>query len=139
MAQSLRELMTPDPVILEDTATVTQAAQRMRERDVGNVLVQHDQEIRGIVTDRDVTIRCVAEEKDPASQTLKDLCSEDLATLQADASIDDAISLMKDRAVRRVPVMENGHAVGIVSLGDLAEEREPKSALGQISNAPANQ
>jgi CBS domain-containing protein len=135
--QQLRDVMTPDPVILEASATVADAARRMRERDVGDVLVQHDGELCGIVTDRDLVVRCIAEAQDPRTQTLEHLCSQDLATLAADASVDDAVELMRTRAIRRLPIVDAGTPLGIVSLGDLAKARDPQSALGQISAAPA--
>ena len=137
MAQALRELMTPNPVILEAQATVAEAAQQMRERDVGDVLVQQNGALCGIVTDRDLVVRCVAEKKDPREQPLRDLCSQELATLGADASVDDAVELMRKRAIRRLPIVDGGAPLGIVSLGDLARARDPQSALGQISAAPA--
>lgn len=138
MAQQLRDLMTSNPVILESSATVSEAAKQMRDRDVGDVLVQKKGALCGIVTDRDLVIRCLADRKDPDSQTLGDICSQELATLEADASVDDAMELMRKRAIRRLPVMDGGAPVGIVSLGDLAEGRDPDSALGRISAAPAN-
>lgn len=138
MAQTIREVMTPNPVIVESKATVADAARQMRERNIGDVLVNKDGALCGIVTDRDLVTRCLADGRDPGSQAVEELCSGDLATLEADASIDDAVNLMQTRAIRRVPVMEGKTAIGIVSLGDLARERDPRSALGQISTAPAS-
>jgi CBS domain-containing protein len=135
MAQPVRDVMTPNPVILEATATVAEAAQQMRDEDVGDVLVQEDGKLCGIVTDRDIVVRCVAESEEPSSCTLADLCTEELVTIEAESSIDEAVMLMKRHAVRRVPVMEGERVVGIVSLGDLAIARDPDSALGQISAA----
>ena len=130
--------MTSDPVVLDAQASVTDAARQMRERDVGDVLVQRDGRLCGIVTDRDVVLRCVAEQRDPGEQQLESLCSQDLATLEADASVDDAVELMRARAIRRVPIVDRGTPLGIVSLGDLARARDPESALGHISAAPAS-
>jgi CBS domain-containing protein len=135
MAQPVRDVMTPNPVILEATAMVVEAAQQMRDEDVGDVLVQDDGKLCGIVTDRDIVVRCVAEAEDPSTCTLGDLCTEALVTIEAESSLDEAVILMKRHAVRRVPVMEAGRVVGIVSLGDLAIARDPDSALGQISAA----
>jgi len=137
MAERIREVMTRNPVLLEASTSVTDAARAMRDRDIGDVLVQKDGALCGIVTDRDLVIRCLAEGHDPQSETLGELCSRELATLQADASVDEAVDLMKQHAIRRVPVIEGGSPIGIVSLGDLAQDRDPQSALGRISTAPA--
>jgi len=138
MAQSIREVMTPDPTTLPSTATVVEAAQAMRDGDFGDVLVEHDGSICGIVTDRDIVVRAVAEERDTGQSRVGDICSHELTALSPDDSVDDAVRLMSDQALRRLPILEGGRAVGIVSLGDLAIEREPDSALGDISEAPPN-
>jgi len=137
MPDTIRDLMTVNPLILDASCNVIDAAREMRDRDIGDVLVANDGSLCGIVTDRDLVVRCLAEGGDPSQTTLKDLCSSKLAMLQSDASIDEAVELMKERAVRRVPVVEGDTAVGIVSLGDLAELRDPQSALGRISAASA--
>ena len=136
--QTLRDLMTPDPIILDARSTARDAAQKMRERNVGDVLVQKEGKLCGILTDRDLVVRCLAGSGDPLAHKLGDLCTSELATLEPQSSIDDAVKLMEARAIRRLPIVEKGKAVGIVSLGDLARERDPKSALGQISAARAN-
>jgi CBS domain-containing protein len=134
---NLRDLMTPSPVILDAATTVAEAARHMRDQDVGGVLVASQGELRGIVTDRDIVVRCIAASGQPDTDKLGDLCSEELLTLDADASVDDAVDLMRRCAVRRVPVMDGGSPLGIVSLGDLAIARDPNSVLGQISAAPS--
>ena len=138
MTQTIEDVMTRDPITLPGDATATEAAKKMREADIGPVLVADDDSIHGIVTDRDIVIRVVAEGKDPSTTKLASICSEHLLTLDPDSNVGAAIAMMKDKAIRRVPVVKDGHAVGIVSLGDLAAEREPKSALGKISEAPPN-
>ena len=138
MASKIRDVMTPAPITLSERQTAADAARMMKECDVGDVLVcSEDGRLSGIVTDRDLVVRCLAEGQN-GSTSLRDLCTSDITTLSPDATVDDAVSLMSDRAVRRIPVVENGELVGIVSLGDLALERDPESALGQISAAPAN-
>ena len=138
MAQTIKDVMTTDPISLSADSTVADAARKMREADIGPVIVLDGGKVSGIVTDRDIVVRVVAEGKDPASTSLKMIASEQLVTLEPDSSVGDAIALMKKKAIRRVPVVEKGKPVGIVSLGDLAAEREPKSALGKISEAPPN-
>ena len=138
MAQQIRELMTPNPVSLPGTASVREAARAMRDADIGDVIVIENNQICGIVTDRDIVVRAVAEARDPATTTLADLCSHPLVTVTPTDSIEHAVQLMRRKAIRRLPVVEGGQAVGIVSLGDLAVERDPGSALGDISSAPPN-
>jgi CBS domain-containing protein len=118
------------------TASVQEAARAMRDHDIGDVIViEHDQ-VCGIVTDRDIAVRLVAEAQDPAATPLATICSHSLLTVTPTDSVEEAMRLMRLHAVRRLPVVEAGKAVGIVSLGDLAVERDPKSVLGKISDAP---
>lgn len=138
MTQTVEDVMTKNPVILSGESTATDAARKMREKDIGPVLVADNGNIHGIVTDRDIVIRVVAEGKDPTATSLESICSDKLLTLDPESPVGAAIAMMKDKAIRRVPVVKDGNAVGIVSLGDLAADREPKSALGKISEAPPN-
>jgi len=138
MGKKIRDLMTTDLVALDDEMTVTDAARFMREEDVGDVLVLHGGKLAGIVTDRDIVVRCIANGGDPESTPLERVCSNDVVTRDPDEDADEAVRLMQGLAVRRIPVLEDGLLVGIVSLGDLAQARDPKSALGQISEAPPN-
>lgn len=139
MAQQLRELMTTDPIRLESSTPIVEAARQMRDADVGSVIVEENGKPCGIVTDRDIAVRAVAEHLDPEATPLSEVCSKDLATLTADAEVARAVQIMRDKAIRRVLVVDKqDHAIGIVSLGDLAVERDPRSALGAISAAPAN-
>ena len=136
---TVKELMTPDPIVLETTETIHAAAQRMRDADVGAVLVESGGTLRGIVTDRDVVVRAVADALDPQEVTVGQALSGELVAVGPDDTIADAIGVMRERAVRRVPVVDDGVAVGILSLGDLAQRRDPESVLGDISAAPPNE
>jgi CBS domain-containing protein len=138
MSKNVGDLMTRDPIVLDATATPADAASAMKERDVGDVLVSQNGKLLGIVTDRDLVVRCLAEDVDASLVRLESVCSTGLATLEPGDSIEDAIRLMEEHAVRRVPVVENGTAVGILSLGDLALARDPRSALAAISGADPN-
>jgi CBS domain-containing protein len=138
VAQSIREVMTRDPVSLPAATKVTEAATQMKRHDIGDVIVLEDSRVCGVVTDRDIVIRALAEGRDPASTTLGDICSRKVVTLTPTSSIEDATILMRDHALRRLPVVEDGAPVGIVSIGDLAVERDPASALADISAAPGN-
>src|SRR5262249_33925700 len=134
----VRDVMTKNPISLESDESVSAAARRMREADVGDVLVTRDGDLCGIVTDRDIVVRCVASSSDPDTTAIGRICSEATTTLTPDDDADHAVALMKQHAIRRLPVVDGGRLVGIVTLGDLAVERDRSSALGQISAAPAN-
>lgn len=138
--KTVSEVMTPDPVTMIATDTVLDAARLMRDRGIGDVIVLDDSNARvcGIVTDRDVVVRAVADDKDLPSTTLGSIASEELLTVSPDDSLDKAARFMRDKAVRRLPVVEDGHAVGVVSIGDLAMELDDRSALADISAAPPN-
>ncbi|WP_395574814.1 CBS domain-containing protein [Streptomyces sp. BK79] len=138
MTQYVRDIMTGDPVTVEPQASVTAVARIMRDQDLGAVLVTDGDELRGLVTDRDLVVRSVAEGGDPERTTVAGACSDDLVTVRSDDALDHAVELMREHAVRRVPVVDDGRPVGIVSLGDLAMERDPRSALGDISVARPN-
>jgi len=131
----IREVMTPNPVTLDSAAPVMQAAEAMRENDIGDVVVRHDGKLCGIVTDRDIVVRVLAAGKDPKSTKLDAVCSHDMLTLSPDQDTSDAIRLMRERAIRRLPVVEGNHLLGIVSLGDLAVVLDPHSTLSDISAA----
>jgi CBS domain-containing protein len=136
--QTVHDVMTRKLTTLPMRASVHDAARAMRDANIGDVLVVDDGNLCGIVTDRDLVIRALAEGREPASTTLADICSEELSTVSPTDSIDHAVQLMRQKALRRLPVVENGHPVGIVSLGDLAQNRDPQSTLGEISAAPPN-
>lgn len=138
MAAKIRHVMTPNPLALPATSLAIEAARAMRDSDIGDVVVLDGQQICGIVTDRDIVVRAVAEGLDPASTPLMDICSRELTTISPQDSVDKAVRLMREKAIRRLPVVENKRPVGIVSIGDLALEKDPNSALGKISAAPPN-
>jgi CBS domain-containing protein len=135
----LKDLMTPHPVTLPSTATVSDAAAQMARQDIGDVVVVDAESGTpcGVVTDRDIVVRAIAQDMDPTSTRLADICSRELITLSPDDTAESAISLMRTHSVRRIPVTEGGKPVGVVSLGDLAVDRDPESALADISRAPA--
>ena len=138
MAPTVGQVMTPDPVTLDTNASIVAAAEVMRECDIGDILVCDDGHICGIVTDRDLVVRALADGYAPDQLTLRDVCSPELTMLLPDTEVDDAVRLMREKALRRLPVVEDGRPIGIVSLGDLAIARDPMSALADISAAPPN-
>lgn len=138
MAQKIRDVMTTDPVCLPATTTLRDAAETMRDEDIGDVLVEDNGKLCGVVTDRDIVVRAIAEGRDTTTTKLGDVCTRDVITIEPDTKVSDAVRLMSDKAVRRLPVIEGGRPVGMVSIGDLAMERDPDSALADISAAPPN-
>jgi CBS domain-containing protein len=130
--------MSADPVALNADTTLNEAARTMKDRDIGDVIVLHENKVCGVVTDRDIVVRAVAQERDPRMTLLEEICSHEVATLTPEDSVEDAVRLMRERAIRRVPIVDNGKPVGIVSIGDLALERDRESALADISDAPAS-
>lgn len=115
MAQKIRHIMTESPRALGAQATVEDAARAMLDDNVGDVIVSDGKIVRGIVTDRDITIRAVAHGKDPTRTTLGDICSTDLATLSPEDPINEAVRLMREHGIRRIPIVERGRPVGVVS------------------------
>jgi CBS domain-containing protein len=138
MGQTIREVMTTDPITVEPAAHLIDAARAMREADAGAILVTEDDELRGLVTDRDIVVRAVADGRDPSEVEVREICSAELETLAPDDDVDRAVQLMRERHVRRIPVVEGRRPVGIVSIGDLALARDERSALADISGARAN-
>jgi CBS domain-containing protein len=115
----VREIMSPAPVCMASTESVTAAAQAMREHGTGTVLVVSGGRLSGIATDRDITVRVLAENRDPLATRLGDICGGELAVLGPDDDVEQAAWLLRDRAVRRVPILAGGTPVGVVSVGDL--------------------
>jgi signal-transduction protein with cAMP-binding, CBS, and nucleotidyltransferase domain len=138
MATAVREVMTKSPVTLQAMTPMQEAARRMRDEDIGAVIVMKDGQLCGVVTDRDIAVRGVAEGHVPAGTAIGQICSQELVCVEPDASIAEAVELMRTKAVRRLPVVEGGQPVGIVSIGDLAVDRDSGSALADISAADPN-
>ena len=138
MARTVQEVMTHDPRTVQPSDTLQDAAKHMRDGDVGAVLVCENDELKGIVTDRDIVVRAVADGRDPAEVKVGDVATTGVKTVNADQSIDEAIKVVRESDVRRVPVVQDGKPVGILSLGDLAIERDSGDALADISSAAPN-
>jgi CBS domain-containing protein len=137
MADRIKDVMSKDIVSVSETASLRNVAETMRDKGIGDVLVMSDGRLLGIVTDRDLVVRGLARGADQ-NETVGTLCSTKLWTVSPDDKIEAAVNLMRSHAVRRLPVVDKGVPVGIVSIGDLAQTRDPKSALGGISAAPPN-
>jgi CBS domain-containing protein len=134
--RQIRDVMTASPDAVRTTATLQQAARLMKEKGIGDVLVEDEEgRLVGIVTDRDVTIRATSEGASPSTTTIEGVYTRDVTALAPSDTVHDAVRLMRARDVRRLPVVENGRAIGIVSLGDISVETAPSSLLADISTA----
>jgi CBS domain-containing protein len=110
---------------MASTDTVSAVAKAMREHGVGTALVLADGRLSGLVTDRDIAVRVLAENRDPGTTLVGEICSGEVAVLGPDDGVDQAMRLIRERAIRRIPVLQDGIAVGMVSTGDLAARRGP--------------
>jgi CBS domain-containing protein len=134
-AHFVKDVMTPGVVAVRPDASLVEAAQLMRTQDIGDVLVADGQQVVGMLTDRDITVRAVADGADPLTVSAQMVCTPDPVVVAPDDPVSTAVALMREHAVRRLPVLEGGLPVGMVSLGDLAEAEDPDSALADISRA----
>jgi CBS domain-containing protein len=139
MAEQIRDVMTEDLVALPVDASVVEASREMDRRDIGDVLVVDGERLVGMLTDRDIVVRAVAQGRDPNEIRIGDVATTDIQTLSPDADLGEAVAIMRQAAVRRVPVVDGERPVGIVSIGDLAIEADEGSALADISAAEPNE
>jgi CBS domain-containing protein len=139
MANSVREAMTEDPRSIAKSVSVVEAAQLMREQDIGSLPITDDEKLVGMITDRDITTRVVAEAADPKMTTVEDVYSRDLISVEPDKDLEEALRLMARHQVRRLPVVEDGRLVGIVAQADIAlSENETKTGeLVEAISAPS--
>lgn len=139
MPTTVRDVMTTDVQAVGLARSVADAARIMRTHDIGDVLVlKDDGGLCGIVTDRDIAIETVAAGIDPNEQTVDEVCSHSAVTVSLDSPAAEAAQIMRDNAIRRLPVVDGDDLVGIVSIGDLSVEMDRNSALGAISAADPN-
>lgn len=129
--------MSPEPIGVYYDQTIAEAARVMRDADVGAVLVVQGEELAGVVTDRDLVVRGVADKKSPADP-VGPLCSGDLVGVNADDDTTEAERVIRENAIRRLPVIEDGQIAGMLSLGDLAIETGDQSPLADVSKAEPN-
>jgi CBS domain-containing protein len=139
---SVREIMTADATCVGENDSILDAARKLRELEVGALpICGEDNRLKGMVTDRDITINVVAEGKDPESTKVSELAQGEVVTIGADDSIEELLRTMTEHAVRRVPVIDGHDLVGIVSQADVARHL-PEDQVGQlvdlISGAPSN-
>lgn len=118
-----RDLMTPDPTCVKEDETLVDAARKMRDLDVGALpICGHDDRLKGMLTDRDIVVKCLAEGGDPSTTTAGSLGQGKPVTIGADDDIREALEVMQDNQVRRLPVIDGHDLVGIISQADIARE-----------------
>ncbi|AQS66625.1 CBS domain-containing protein [Streptomyces pactum] len=134
-ADHVRDVMTPGVTAVRPDSSLVEAAQLMRTQNIGDVVVADGQDVVGLLTDRDITVRAVAAGLDPMGVGVRTVCTHDPLTVSPDDPVADVVTLMREHSVRRAPVVEDGLPVGMVSLGDVAEALDPSSTLAGISRA----
>ena len=132
MAQTARDVMTGGAECVGENETLADAARKMKQLDVGSLpICGEDNRLKGMVTDRDIVIEAVAEGRDPAEVKASDLPFEEVVTIGADDSINEALKTMGEHKVRRLPVIDGHDLIGVVSFADLAGAVEDDD-LGQV-------
>jgi CBS domain-containing protein len=134
--QSVREIMTPNPRTVSPEQSVVEAARIMRDEDVGSLPVVEDDRLVGVVTDRDIVVRVIAEGRDPSSTSVGQIESRDVVAVTPDQDLDQALAEMARHQVRRLPVVEGDRLVGVVAQADVArkaDEEKTGEVVEQIS------
>ena len=130
-----REIMTPDAECIGEDESIAEAAQKMRELDVGSLpICGNDNRLKGMITDRDIAVECVATGLDPASTRAGEFGGEEVVTIGADDDIVEALHTMTEHKVRRLPVIDGHDLVGIISQGDIARAL-PSEQVGELVEA----
>jgi CBS domain-containing protein len=137
--RQVREVMTSTPQTASTSATLRDAARLMADGDIGAVVVVDERDaVLGILTDRDIAVRAVAQGRDPATTSVGDVHTRNLLALAPTDTVHEAMRMMREHNVRRLPVVTDGRAIGMVSIGDLAVETDPGSVLADMSASPPN-
>jgi CBS domain-containing protein len=129
---TVAHVMSRMPVTVDAGTSLREAAQRMRDADIGDVIVIEHGRPSAILTDRDIVVRAVAEQRDPLLTRVASIASGPLVAVSPDAPIRSAVTTMRANGLRRLPVLDGGRLVGVVSLGDIAVQRQPESPLASI-------
>jgi CBS domain-containing protein len=134
--REVREVMTAAPEAVRQNDSLQQAAGLMKEHHIGDVLVEDETgRLIGIVTDRDIVVRAAAEGRNPQLTPVGDVFTREVTSVAPTDTVQDAMHMMRTHDIRRLPVVESGRAIGIVSLGDIAIGTTPGSVLADISSA----
>ena len=140
MAKIVRDAMTEGPRSIGASASVVEAARLMREEHIGSLPIAENEQLVGMITDRDITTRVVAEAADPNLTSVGDVYSRDLISIEPEGELDEALQLMARHQVRRLPVVEDGRLVGIVAQADIAlKENEKTGALVEAISEPSQE
>lgn len=142
-SRHVRDVMTPNPECVTEKDSLRDVARIMKDQDTGVVpVVDGGRKIVGLITDRDIVVRCVAEGKNPLDARVNEVMSKSVRKVREDATMNEVIGMMKSSEIRRVPVVnQRDEIVGIVSMGDIAMEGDRGKvgdAMQDISSAPAN-
>jgi CBS domain-containing protein len=127
----VREIMTTELVAVPPSSSITDAARLMRDANIGNVLSMDQDRLVGILTDRDICIRVVADGRDTNASMVGDFMTRELFTGMPDWDVEDAADVMGEEQIRRLPIMEDGRLVGIISLGDIAVQPEEEDVASE--------
>ena len=130
----VREIMTTRIVSVQPNTSVKDAALMMNRHNIGSVPVVDGASVRGMLTDRDIVLRCVAENRDATTLKVTDICSQGAVSVRPDQSVSDAMNLKSTEQVRRLPVVDNGQLVGMLSLADVAREKSGMELAEAISD-----
>jgi CBS domain-containing protein len=136
--REIRQVMTAAPESVQATSTLRDAAMVMDRANIGSVIVTDGSTIAGIVTDRDIALRGAGAGLDPTTTSVRTAMTPSPITVEPTASVQEAIDVMRAHDVRRVPVVEGGRPIGVVSLGDLSSTPQARELLADISTAPPN-
>ncbi len=129
----VRDIMTTEVAVAEPEATIETLAALMKSENVGAIpIVDEDNDLTGILTDRDIVVRCIAEGRDPAECTAEEILSSECEVVSPDSEVDEAARMMADHQIRRLPVVEEGKLVGMVSLGDIAVKQGDEHVGGEV-------
>ena len=127
MGQSIKDVMTSDPCTIDADKSVAYAAKMMREEDVGLAPIVEDDKLIGMLTDRDIAVRVVAEGRDAGQVKVRDVASKQVVTIDPQQDLDEALRIMAKHQVRRLPVVEeDGRLVGVVAQADVARKGDDK-------------
>lgn len=142
-SRQVRDVMTPNPECVSERDSISDVARIMKEQDTGVVPVVDGKKIIGLITDRDIVIRGIAEGRDLSSVKVNELMTKSVRSVSEDTPVNDVLNLMGNSEIRRVPVVNgNNELVGIISLGDIATNSNQDDRVGKavenISEAPPN-
>ncbi|MCT4542270.1 MAG: CBS domain-containing protein [Vallitalea sp.] len=129
-----KEIMTSDIVSVCDDSSIKEAAKKMRDADIGSIPVEEDHKLVGILTDRDIVLKGVAEDLNSNEAKCKDIMSKDVITATPDMDVNDVANLMSHNQVKRIPVVDNKNVIGIISLKDLSQARTFEDEAGEVLN-----